>query len=252
MWFITYLTGDYEIHLRSCSGGSARAHNSLYSFIQSHLIVHSFCMACRSYASLFCVVRVSVSPLPHPFPPLLSIHLLLKLNRWKILKINNLAAATATVVVCVLHVEAAASNETGFFFFLQHFFSIFNFTSNRVYFLHSIFFFQHGFCAPHLQRINVLMKYGCVFMFFIFSHLFLLLPVKSNYPLWRDQKCNCVVFRWSKINTICEQSQSISHLCCVYAGKICENCGHECVNAEYVAGLSLNVQFALSTREPYD
>lgn len=117
MWFITYLTGDYEIHLRSCSGGSARAHNSLYSFIQSHLIVHSFCMACRSYASLFCVVRVSVSPLPHPFPPLLSIHLLLKLNRWKILKINNLAAATATVVVCVLHVEAAASNETGFFFF---------------------------------------------------------------------------------------------------------------------------------------
>lgn len=104
----------------------ARAHNSPHSFIQSHLIAHSLCMA-RIYALHFSVWwRVSVTHCPpppiHPFTG--------EAQSMEILKINNLAAAA--VVVCCMWKQLHQTN--GFFSALLLDFQ-FHIESSLVFFL---------------------------------------------------------------------------------------------------------------------
>lgn len=181
----------------------ARAHNSPHSFIQSHLIAHSLCMA-RIYALHFSVWwRVSVTHCPPSHP---SIYWWSSIDG----NIKNKQPCGGRCR-CVLHVEAAASNERIFFcassrFSISHRIEFSFFSLSLSHFLAWIL------CAT--SSTNERIDTNEIWLRF---HVFLLrlllrLPVKSNYPSLRDQKCNCVVFRWRKVNSIClgEQSQSRS------------------------------------------
>lgn len=98
VWFITYLTGD---HRNSSSRSRSRVHTIRFShFSTSSLHRRSFISVFASYtcSTFRCDATVARMSLTHT-----NTEFLLKLNRWELLKINNLA------VVTVVYAAAAAA-----------------------------------------------------------------------------------------------------------------------------------------------